>query len=99
MLIDLTTAMLEQLIETVFDARRETASRDDGDGSDEIEYRVDPARQVVLLTDLFRRSFTLPARFSAARIERGLWHVMGAEHFESFTAHIWNPGVSRVDRI
>jgi hypothetical protein len=99
MIIDLTRASLEQFIDTIFDARRES-SRSDGEGdSDDIEYQVDPARQVVLLTDLFRRSFMLPVRFSATRIERGLWHVMGAVYFESFTAHIWNPGVSRVDRV
>jgi hypothetical protein len=97
MLIDLTNATLEQLIETAFDQRRESPSASDDD--DDIDYRVDPRRQVVLLTDLFRRSPTLPARFSSARIERGLWHIMGAEYFEYFTAHIWNPGLSIVDRV
>ena len=101
MIIDLTYATLEQLTEIVFSAERvsppEDATADDTRHF--LEYRVDPARQVVLLTDLFRRSSTLTARYSAERIERGLWHVMGAECFDDFTAHIWNPAVSLVDRV
>ena len=99
MIIDLTNATLEQLIDTVFDPRRDSASADDEEGPDGIEYRINPARQVVLLADLFRRSSTLPAQFPSTRIERGLWHIMGAEHFDAFAAHIWNPGVSLVDRV
>ena len=99
MIIDLTNATLEQLIDAVFDARRESASTNGEDGADDIEYRIDPGRQVVLLVDLFRRAFSLPARFSSTRIERGLWHIMGAEYFDNFTAHIWNPDVALVDRV
>ena len=99
MIIDLMNATLEQFIDAVFDARRESASTNAVDDEDDIEYRIDPGRQVVLLADLFRRSFSLPARFSSTRIERSLWHIMGAEYFGNFTAHIWNPDVSLVDRV
>lgn len=99
MVIDLTNATLEQLIEVVFVERCERPAAGVAADPGDVEYRTDPARQVVLLTDLFRRSFTLPARFSSEAIERGLWYIMGAEHFDNFTAHIWNAGVSRVDRV
>ena len=99
MILDLRQATLEQLSDVIFDAERLAAVDSDDDADDPFDYRVDPTRQIVLLTDLFRRSFTLTARFPFEQIERGLWHIMGAEYFHAFTQHIWNPDVSRVDRI
>ena len=99
MILDLRQATLEHLIDVIFDAGPNAALEENEDANEPFDYRVDPARQVVLLTDLFRRSFTLTTRFPSEQIERGLWHIMGAEYFHAFTQHIWNPDVSRVDRV
>ncbi len=96
--IDLTDATLEQLVEAVF--RTSDLPRDpDGNATEWVDFRVDPTRQLVLATELFRRAGGLLDQFSTAQIERGLWRIMGGEYSELFTDHLWDPTVPLAARL
>jgi hypothetical protein len=95
-LIDLTTATLDEFIDAVFVVTDTEKLRADP-REDRVDFQVDAPRQVVLLAQLFRQAGTLPQRFSLEQIERGLWRIMG-EHSTDFTAHVWNPDVAFAER-
>src|SRR5688572_21410294 len=91
-LIDLIDATLGQLVEAVF--RTSDLPRDPaGYATEWVEFRVDPTRQVMLVTELFQHAGGLVDQFSIEQVEGGLWRLMGGEYSELFTDHLWDPEV------
>jgi hypothetical protein len=91
MIIDLTNATLDTLVDAMFVEPESPATSPDSGAGTMVELRVDPGRQILLLAELFEQSAVLDGRFAAEQIERGLWRLLGAEYADDFTAHIWNP--------
>jgi hypothetical protein len=94
MLIDLRSATLPELVDAIFD--HEVAPRPERDPwyyDYEVDFAVEPVRQMILLADLFRHAATALARFSPGQVGQGFWCMLGGVHMEHFTGHIWNPDI------
>jgi hypothetical protein len=94
--VDLRRVRLDEWIEFVF---AKPASRGKlGSGAwywkKDYRLRVDPSRQIEMMTDLFRRSASLLRRFSEGQIEDGFWFIIGPAGEDWFKDQLWNRNVA-----
>jgi len=64
----------------------------------DVEFTVDPGRQVRYLTQMFEQPEVLAQRYSAEQIEEGFWFMFGAAGYSWFLDTLWDPEVPWVAR-
>jgi hypothetical protein len=94
--VDLRDAELEDLLVFVFSHRPTGKARGSKEWFWKKDYRlkVDPTRQVVLMTQLFRRSAKLLQTYSQTQIEDGFWFIIGPAGSDWFRDQLWNRRVA-----
>lgn len=94
---DLRNASFDEWLNAVFNHAARAGRRRDVHKawymSQDVEFIVDPARQIRFLTQLFEAPEILPQRYSTEQIEEGFWFMFSAIGKEWFRDALWNSEV------
>jgi hypothetical protein len=93
--VDLRRASLPELVTFVFDHPTRGGKSQALEWYWRKDYRlqIDPARQILNLRDLFRKSAPLRRDFSEGELDAGFWFMFGPGGREWFLDPLWNPAV------
>lgn len=91
MMVNLINATVRDLAQALFD--HSASEGEEPWYSGDIDFRIEPARQLRLMADLFHHSPDHFKDYPEPQVEQGLWCMMGSLHNEAFCGLIWDPAL------